>query len=780
MSDPLLVEADPAEMSGRLAVLVEGRVQGVGFRPFVHRLATGLGLAGHVANTPEGVRIEIEGPAGRIDAFLEGLRRDAPPEAVIERLETATRAPRGDRGFRIAASLLEGSGTALPTPDLATCEDCRRELLDPRDRRHRYPFVNCTRCGPRYSIIEALPYDRERTTMRRFTMCRACRAEYEDPESRRFHAEPNACPACGPRLALCDPRGRLLAREEAALQKAVRALGEGRIVAIKGIGGFHLAVDARDGEAVARLRLRKNRPDKPFAVMFADMAALRTACRPSREEERELLDPARPIVLLRRRQGAPIAAEVAPGNPLLGTFLPYSPLHHLLLRDCGFPLVMTSGNRSDEPIVTDEKQAVDRLGDIADLLLVHDRPILRPVEDSVVRVVAGAPVLLRLGRGFAPLAVPLAGAEPGMLALGGHLKAGIAVTLPERIVLGGHLGDLESAEAREVFGRETKALARLFGISPRLVLHDRHPDYATSHMAGAFGTSALAVQHHLAHIAACMAEHGIAPPVLGVAWDGTGFGGDGTVWGGEFLLVASTGWRRVARLRRFPLPGGERAVREPRRAAFGLLFTAFGESFVEDTDLPPVAAFTEGERRVLLRMLERGINSPRTSSVGRLFDAVASLCGLCQRASHEGQAASALEWAAGDAEAAAPYPFPLRPADGMLELDWQPALEALLAELRAGTPAGRIAARLHAGLAAAVAAVAERFGIAQVVSSGGCFRNAVLLRLTAARLREAGFRPVFHRRVPPDDGGLALGQAAAVIGGWNRENGGCVSPYRDG
>ncbi len=779
MSDPLLAVAEPAATPGRLAVLVQGRVQGVGFRPFVHRLATGLGLAGHVTNTPAGVRIEIEGPAGRIDTFLERLRREAPLRAAIEGLETEPLAPRGGRGFRIAASLVEGTGTALPAPDLATCDDCLRELLDPGDRRYRYPFVNCTQCGPRYSIVETLPYDRGRTTMRCFTMCRACRAEYGDPESRRFHAEPNACPACGPRLSLRDPRGRFLACEEAALQGAIDALREGRILAIKGIGGFHLAVDAGNAAAVRRLRLRKNRPDKPFAVMFPDMAALRTACSLGDAEEAALTGPARPILLLRRREGAPIAVEVAPENPLLGAFLPYSPLHHLLLRDCGFPLVTTSGNRSDEPIVTGEEEAVVRLGGIADLLLVHDRPIVRPVEDSVLRVIDGAPVLLRLGRGFAPLAVPLPGAEPGILALGGHLKAGIAVTLPERIVAGGHLGDLESAEAREVFGRETEALARLFRVSPRLVLHDRHPDYATSHMAGGFGAACTAVQHHLAHVAACMAEHGLAPPALGIAWDGTGFGGDGTVWGGEFLLVEERGWRRVAHLRRFPLPGGERAVREPRRAAFGLLHAAFGEGFVEDTDLPPVAAFTRAERRVLLRMLERGINSPRTSSIGRLFDAVASLCGLCQRASHEGQAACALEWAAEEAEAAAPYPFPLRPADGMLELDWQPALETLLAELRAGAPAGHIAARLHAGLAAAVAAVAERFGITQVVLSGGCFRNALLLRFTAARLRDAGFRPVCHRRVPPDDGSLALGQAAAVTRGWNREKEGCASPYRD-
>ncbi len=783
MSEAPLAEtpAGPARqrLLRRLAIRASGRVQGVGFRPFVHRLATGLGLAGHVANTPAGVRIEIEGAAGPIDTFLERLTREAPPHAVIEQIAITPLEITGERGFRIAPSILAAGGSALPTPDLATCEDCLRELFDPRDRRYRYPFLNCTRCGPRYSILEGIPYDRARTSMRHFPMCEACSREYEDPASRRFHAEPNACPACGPRLSLLDPRGSTLAREEAALQGAIGALGEGRILAIKGIGGFHLAVDAGNAAAVTRLRLRKNRPDKPFAVMFTDMAALRTACRPSQEEERILLGPARPILLLRRCEDAPIAEEVAPGNPLLGAFLPYSPLHHLLLRGCGFPLVMTSGNRSDAPIVIDEKQAIGRLGGIADLLLVHDRPIVRPVEDSVLRVIDGEPVLLRLGRGFAPLAVPFRGAGAGMLALGGHLKAGIAVTLPERIVMGGHLGDLESAEAREVFGRETEALARLFGISPRLVLHDRHPDYATSHMAGAFGTPALAVQHHLAHIAACMAEQEIEPPALGIAWDGTGFGGDGTVWGGEFLLVAGTGWRRVARLRRFPLPGGERAVREPRRAAFGLLFAAFGEGLAKEVDLPPLAAFAEHERRVLLRMLERGINSPRTSSVGRLFDAVASLCGLCQRASHEGQADCALEWAAEDAEAAAPYPFPLRPADGMLELDWQPALEALLAELRAGAPAGHVAARLHAGLVAAVVAAAERLGIAQVVLSGGCFRNALLLRLTAARLRDAGFRPVFHRRVPPDDGSLALGQAAAALRHWNRESAVCALPCPD-
>ncbi len=783
MSDapPAETSADPARPKKlrRLAVRITGRVQGVGFRPFVHRLATGLGLGGHVANGPAGVRIEIEGSEARIATFLERLPREAPPRAVIERIEAEPLTPEGEGRFRIAPSLLGGKGTVLPTPDLATCEDCLRELFDPSDRRYRYPFLNCTQCGPRYSIVETLPYDRARTSMRRFPMCAACAAEYGDPRSRRFHAEPNACPVCGPRLFLLDGAGRELARDGIALERAEAVLRRGGILAVKGVGGFHLAVDARDGAAVTRLRRRKNRPHKPLAVMFPDVAALRRSCRLSPEEAREILGPARPILLLRRREGAPIAEQVAPEDPRLGAFLPYSPLHHLLLRDCGFPLVMTSGNLADEPIVTDEREAPHRLGGIADLLLVHDRPIVRPVEDSVLTVIDGEPVLLRLGRGFAPLAVPVAGAEPGVLALGGHLKAGIAVTLPDRIVLGGHLGDLESEEASTVLRREAEALGRLFGRPPRLVLHDRHPDYATSRMAGGVGAPTLAVQHHLAHVAACMAEHGIGPPVLGVAWDGTGWGGDGTVWGGEFLRLDGTGWRRVARLRRFPLPGGERAVREPRRAALGLLFAASGEDILKDVDLPPVAAFGAGERRVLLRMLERGVNSPLTSSVGRLFDAVASLCGLCQRATYEGQAARALEWAAEEAGTAAPYPLALRRADGMLEIDWRPAVEELLAEHRRGASVGHIAARLHAGLAEAVVAVAERSGIRRVVASGGCFRNARLRRLVAGRLRERGFHPFLPRRTPVDDGGLALGQVAAVLNRWHRESGPCVWPYRD-
>ena len=783
MSEPALVPPTASrtpDARRRLGLRVTGRVQGVGFRPFVHRLATGLGLAGRVANTPAGVEIEVEGDAAAVAAFLDDLPRLAPPRAAIEGIVTRPLRPVGEREFRVVASRRGAAGTALPSPDLATCEDCLRELFDPGDRRYRYPFVNCTQCGPRYSIVEGLPYDRERTSMRGFAMCAACRAEYEDPGDRRFHAEPNACPACGPRLSLCDPAGRLLAVGDAALEGAIRALGEGRILAVKGIGGFHLAVDARDPRAVTRLRLRKHRPDKPLAVMFADIDALRAACRPSPAEERELLGPARPILLLRRRGDAPLAAGVAPDNPLLGAFLPYSPLHHLLLRGCGFPLVMTSGNRAEEPIVTDERAAVARLGGIADLLLVHDRPILRPVEDPVLRLVEGVPVLLRLGRGFAPLAIRFPGAAPGTLALGGHLKAGIALALPDRILMGGHLGDLESAEARAVHRRQARELCRLFGTAPQRVLHDRHPDYATSRMAPDYGVPVREIQHHLAHVAACMAEHGLEPPVLGIAWDGTGWGGDGTVWGGEVLLLERDGWRRVAHLRRFPLPGGERAVREPRRTAIGLLHAALGEAWLARGDLPPVAAFTEGERRVLLRMLARGVNSPLTSSVGRLFDAVAALCGLCQRASHEGQAACALEWAAeAEGEVANGYPFPLAEERGTTVFDWRPALASLLADLAAGVPVRRIAARLHLGLAEAVVAAALRFGIGRVVLSGGCFRNALLSRLVAGRLRDAGFRPFGHRRVPPDDGGLALGQMAAELRGWNREKGACVSPSPD-
>ncbi|MEJ0097200.1 MAG: carbamoyltransferase HypF [Bauldia sp.] len=741
----------------RVRLDVRGTVQGVGFRPFVYRRASTLGLAGWVTNTPEGVTVELEGPPESVAIFIREIRATPPPNAVIASITGTALPPDGTAGFEIRPSTLTGPPAASVLPDLATCEECLAETFDPANRRHRYPFTNCTRCGPRYSIVESLPYDRARTTMRAFAMCAACRAEYENPADRRFHAEPIACPACGPQLALWDAAGTLLAGRDDALLAAAQALREGRIVAVKGIGGFHLMVDARNKSAVRRLRERKHRPDKPLAVMFATTDAVAEAAHVSEAEAALLSSRERPIVLLHSRGGHFVPA-VAPGSRLIGAMLPAMPLHHLLLAELGFPLVATSGNRSGEPIVTDEHDAPARLAGIAHLFLVHDRAIVRPLDDSVARIVADRPMLLRRARGYAPAPVAAA-VEPGILALGGHLKAAIALTTTTGVVVSQHLGDLDTPEARDTWDTAVADLVRLHDTKPRLVVHDLHPDYHSTRAAARFGVRTIAVQHHVAHIAAVMAEHGLSPPLLGVAWDGTGYGPDGTVWGGEFIRITRDGWQRVARLRPFRLPGGEAAAREPRRAALGLLFAAFGEDAFAMTDLPPVTAFRPAERATLHIMLERGVNAPVTTSAGRLFDAVAALVGLRQRTTYEGQAAAELEQAAEATETA--YAFAVRQgADGgPLLVDWQPALVALLADVRAGMPAGAMAAAFHAGLAGAIAEVAARVGESTVVLAGGCFQNARLTEAAAAALTAAGMRPVWPERVPPNDGGLALGQA---------------------
>ena len=762
----MAILAPPSEATAlartRLRIFVRGAVQGVGFRPFVHRRATALGLAGWVGNSNEGVTVEAEGQAARIAALVEAIRESPPLNADVAAVEVREIEPCGEAVFAIRPSETTGTRTAQVLPDIATCLDCLAELFDPSDRRYRYPFINCIQCGPRYSIIEDIPYDRARTSMRRFPMCAACQAEYEDPGNRRFHAEPNACPDCGPRLALWDRNGRTLARGHEALLAAAAALQDGRIVALKGIGGFHLFVDARDDAAVQRLRARKRRGEKPFAVMFPSLADVEATCRVGPTEKALLVGPARPIVLV-RRIGRSVAQAVAPGNPWLGVLLPYAPVHHLLMRELGFPVVATSGNVTDEPIATDEVESLDRLAGIADLFLVHDRAIVRPVDDSVVRVVCGRELMLRRARGYAPAPIAVDGMPPGILALGGHLKTTIALTSAGSAVVSQHIGDLETVAARKAHVRMIADTARLHGVGPQLAVRDLHPDYASSRAAEAFGLPVVAVQHHVAHVAACMAEHGITSPALGVAWDGTGYAPDGTIWGGEFLLVTKSRWRRVAHLRPFRLPGGEAAILEPRRTALALLYEAFGESAFTMTNLAPIAAFSAAERTVLRTMLARGINAPLTSSAGRLFDAFAAVCGLRQCASYEAQAAAELEWAADDHITGRRYEFPVREAmetEVRLIVDWQPALEATLADLRAGAVPGMVSDALHNGLAAAIADVAARIGERRVILTGGCFQNARLTEAAIAALRDAGREPVWHQRVPPNDGGIALGQAA--------------------
>ncbi len=780
--------AGPTVEPGRTRVAIHGAVQGVGFRPFVFRLATGLGLRGWVNNSAQGVLVEIEGPRHARDAFLLRLERERPPLSFIQSLEATHLDAAGYADFQIRPSDAAGGKTALVLPDIATCPECLREIFDPANRRHRYPFTNCTHCGPRFSILEALPYDRPNTAMKAFAMCPACQAEYDDPRDRRFHAQPNACPVCGPRVALWDRAGRGLAADDGALVEAVQALRAGRIVAVKGLGGFHLMVRAADDDAVRRLRTLKHRKEKPFAVMVPSLAAAEAVCAISELEARALRSPEAPIVLLRRRAAGGVATAVAPGNPTLGVMLPYTPLHHVLLADLGAPVVATSGNLADEPICTDEREAVARLGAIADLFLVHDRPIVRHVDDSLVRLVLGREMVLRRARGFAPLPVTVATPLPPTLAVGAHLKSTVALARGRQVFLSQHIGDLETAAALGAFERVIGDLERLNEMTPQHIAADAHPDYLSTKHARRTGLPVVCVQHHYAHVLACMAENDLSAPLLGVAWDGTGFGTDGTIWGGEFLRVTPASVERVGHLRLFRLPGGDQAVKEPRRSALGALYALFGDAVFKRDGLAPLAAFTPAERNALRTMLARPVNAPLTSSAGRLFDAVASLLSLRHTASFEGQAAMDLEFAFDPDESDEAYPVRLTEIrydpnhDGQTLppcplhadclaftcppvthiVDWAPMIEGLLADLQRGLPVWELSAKFHNTLAESIVAVAQRVAVPRVALTGGCFQNKYLLERTVGALRGAGFSPYWHQRVPPNDGGVALGQAVAV------------------
>ncbi len=743
----------------RLHIAVRGAVQGVGFRPFVYRLATELHLTGWVNNSTQGATIEVEGNPESLQHFLQRIPAEKPQPCVIRSLETSFLTPVGYYAFEVRTSSSSGAKTAVILPDLATCPACVRELFDPSDRRYRYPFINCTNCGPRYTILESLPYDRARTTMKGFAMCPPCQAEYDDPANRRFHAQPNACPDCGPHLELWDANGQARATHDSALLAAADAVRRGEIVALKGLGGFHLLVDPRNQDAVLRLRQRKLREEKPFGLMVPSLDVVRAHASVSADEERLLNSPEAPLVLLRRLPGVEtIVPAVAPNNPYLGVMLPYTPLHHLLLAELGFPVVATSGNRSEEPICTDEREAVERLRDIADCFLVHDRPIARHVDDSVVHMVLGRELVLRRARGYAPFPVAVPETLPPLLAVGAHQKNTVAIAAGDQAVLSQHIGDLETAPAFEAFQRTVTDLGRLYNLEPRAVACDLHPDYLSSRYAEKLGLPLVRVQHHYAHVLSCMTENGLSAPVLGVAWDGTGLGTDGTVWGGEFLRVEENGFERVGHLRPFRLPGGDRAAREPRRAALGLLFELFGPEVFQRSDLLPVQAFSAGELILLRSMLERGVSAPLTSSIGRLFDAAAALIGLRQRARFEGQAAMELEFALEGVAPGESYPHGLNDRGIM---DWSPLVVGLLEDLCGGVSLATLAARFHDTLVEGIVAQARRAGVRDVVLTGGCFQNVALLTRAVRGLEGAGFRPAWHRHIPPNDGGIALGQLMA-------------------
>lgn len=748
----------------RMRVFVRGAVQGVGFRPFVYRLATEMNLLGWVNNSSSGVTIEVEGEPSRLRGFLRRLDFEKPPRASIQSLESSFLDAVGLGEFEIRPSDDGGAKTAVVMPDISTCPDCLAEIADPTDRRYRYPFTNCTNCGPRYSIIEALPYDRPNTSMRTFTMCAECSSEYHDPRDRRFHAQPNACPACGPKLELWNGEGLLLASQDAALMKAADAVRKGKVVAVKGLGGFHLIVDAANDAAIQRLRHRKHRYEKPLALMMPTLKDIELCCELSDSERYLLESPERPIVILKAKfPHGPISHEVTPGNPYLGCMLPYTPLHHLLMNELGFAVVATSGNLSDEPICIDEGDASKRLNGIADFFLVHDRKIVRPVDDSILRVMVGREMVIRRARGFAPLPVPRMAGGQDVLAVGAHLKNAVAASAENQTFISQHIGDLDTPEAFDSFKRVVSSLEGLYEIEPAVVACDKHPDYRSTSFSRSLGKPVVAVQHHYAHILSCMAENELNPPVLGVAWDGTGYGDDGTVWGGEFLKIGSEGYVREAHFRTFPLPGGDRAIREPRRSALGVLHELFGHDVIHKHKVETVHAFKPADLAVIENMIARKINSPRTSSVGRLFDAVASIIGLRHFAAFEGQAAMDLEFVISNIRTDESYRLDISSDDrGPIVVDWRPALAEIIADSRSGISAAIISARFHNMLAEVIVSIAERVGSQAVAISGGCFQNKYLLERTVQRLAEAGFSPYWHQRVPTNDGGIALGQTLAA------------------
>jgi hydrogenase maturation protein HypF len=728
----------------------------------VHALARRLGLAGLVGNDAGGVFVEVEGSAETVERFLEALAAEAPPLAVIERVTATPLEPTGVAGFAIAPSLAGGDRQTLVSPDTATCADCLRELADPADRRYRYPFINCTNCGPRFTIVRDVPYDRPATTMAAFELCADCAREYGDPADRRFHAQPVCCPACGPSLALLDRRA--VPADGDPLAGAAARLRDGAVVAVKGLGGYHLAADAGSEPAVAALRARKHREDKPFAVMVADLEAARRLCEVGPAEEAMLASSRRPIVLLRRRaEGAAVAAPVAPGNRSLGVMLPYTPLHHLLLAEVGRPIVLTSGNVSDEPIAYQDAEALERLGGIADWFLVHDRPIHVRADDSVVRTFGGRELPLRRSRGFAPQPLALPWPFPRhVLACGAELKHTFCLAKGGHAFLSHHIGDLENYETYRSFTEGVAHFRRLFDVDPEVVAHDLHPEYlSTKYALELDGVELEGVQHHHAHVAACLADNGEAGPVIGVAFDGLGFGTDGTIWGGELLVADLRGFRRAGHLEQVPMPGGAAAIREPWRMA-----AAWLDAALEGVTPERLAVVDRNRDRweQVVALGRSGMAAPVTSSAGRLFDAVAAILGVRDTVNYEGQAAVELEQLADPGESAA-YPARVAEADDEpLRLGGADLVRAVVDDLSAGVAPALIAARFHNGLAAATVAACdtlrEQTGLGTVALSGGVFQNMLLLERTVADLEARRFRVLTHSRVPPNDAGISLGQAA--------------------
>jgi len=754
-------------MIKRLSIFVRGAVQGVGFRPFVYRIANELQLKGFVLNSSAGVKIEVEGFQKSLNIFLFKLQNEKPRLAIINSIESFYMPAFGYKEFKIEESSDEIEKTTLILPDFAVCDDCLKEMFDPNNRRYLYPFINCTNCGPRFSIIEKLPYDRPNTSMKNFVMCDDCKKEYENPADRRFHAQPTACPVCGPQIEMWDSNGKLLAEKHSALLLTVKKIKSGFVAALKGLGGFQLLVDAENFSAVQKLRERKLRDEKPFAVMFPTIESIKHVCEINQEEERILLSPESPIVIVKKKKlSSQLAENLARQNPNLGVMLPYTPLHHLLMNELKKPIVATSGNLAEEPICIDNSESLQKLKSLADYFLVHNRPIVRHVDDSIVRVIHNRQMIMRRARGFAPLPITIDCKDDDeknitVLSVGAHLKNTIALKVKSNVFISQHIGDLSTEESNKAFRKVIADFLNMYEVQPEIVAADLHPDYLSTKYANQISQDVKTFQHHYAHIASCRIENHFSGEALGVSWDGTGLGFDNTIWGGEFFHSSDYNYKHIAQFKKFKLPGGELAIKEPRRAAVGLLYTLFGNDFVKSNSTYFEKNFTEAELKITQSMLAKNISSPKTSSVGRLFDAVSSLLGFCHISNYEGQAAMLLEFAADENEKDF-YPFQLYEGN-ILIVDWSSIIKSVLFDLMNDVSPSIISAKFHNSLVEIIFAITKKFKFDNVILSGGCFQNKFLTERVIEKLELKNINVIWHQRVPPNDGGISLGQISAYL-----------------
>ena len=747
-----------------IRIEIRGKVQGVGFRPFIFRQAKKYNLNGYVVNTTAGVLIEIAGNDNLIDNFLKSIQKDKPKLAEINNFKVTDIKSSVFSSFNIRNSIRTNTGPASILPDIASCPECVSEIFDPENRRYHYPFTNCTNCGPRYSIIESLPYDRENTTMNIFEMCSQCREEYENPNDRRFHAQPIACPVCGPHLILLDKYSNTINSQYDAIEKSVEILRSGKILAIKGLGGFQFLVNAKDDQAINNLRTRKKRERKPLALMIPDIAMLDELCTPSDEEIALLQTVESPIVLINKNvNNNIIAPNVAPNNYSLGVMLPYTPLHHLLMHEFNDPIVCTSGNFSEEPIIINNEDAIQRLKPIADYFLVHNRPIARPVDDSVAIIISGRPSIIRNARGYAPTEIDIEYSDRNILAVGSHMKNTIALKSGNRCYISQHIGDLNSKLTYNTFTETINTMTALYGITPDSVMSDKHQEYLSTIYAHSLEKPVIPVQHHYAHLLSCMLENHLKPPVLGVVLDGTGLGDDNTIWGGEFLAAYDNHFERIGHLKQFQMPGGDKAALEPRRSALSILYSIFGNDAFTLRDCHSTNAFIKEELVIIHKMLQQNINSPLTSSMGRLFDAVSSLLGLCQISDYEAEAAMNLEWAAAGISTDYYYEYDIVKNNHTYIIDWRLIIENLLTDIKNQTDIKLIATKFHNTIAEIIISMVKLVKIEQVAMTGGCFQNKYLTERIIYRLNQEKYEPYWHHLIPANDGGISAGQLNAGV-----------------